>query len=147
MRLSAWGAPRNRRLRGDPSPATTLRSEFLTSSGFSWNQDHWFGHRVTNRERLDVGLPSALSSDRFTSHVLRLISHMRKDRKNPKQATKLRRNESTLSISPSLWFTYFLIKNRLKAPSLSLHSFRHTMTVKLELARTDGSLMRTQGKV
>jgi len=67
---------------------------------------------------------------------------MRRNRKKPKQATKLPRNESTLSISPSLWFTYFLIKNRLKAPSLSLHSFRHTMTVKLELARTDGSLMR-----
>lgn len=67
---------------------------------------------------------------------------MRTDRKESKQATKLPRNESTLSISPSLWFTYFLIKNRLNAPSLSLHSFRHTMTVKLEMARTHGSLMR-----
>ena len=39
-RPPAW-APRNRRPRGGLAPATTLRSEVLTSSGFSWNQDHW----------------------------------------------------------------------------------------------------------
>ena len=42
----------------------------------------------------------------------------------------------------TLWFSYFLLKNGLKVPALSLHSFRHTLTVKLELARTHPSLMR-----
>lgn len=40
------------------------------------------------------------------------------------------------------WFSYFLKKNGLKTPSLVLHSFRHTMTVKLEMVRTHPSLMR-----
>lgn len=42
----------------------------------------------------------------------------------------------------TLWFSYLLKKNKVKSPSLSLHSFRHTLTVKLELAKTHGSLMR-----
>lgn len=38
--------------------------------------------------------------------------------------------------------SYFLIRNKMKTPALSLHSFRHTAAAKLELARTHGSTMR-----
>src|SRR6266849_5166405 len=38
-----WVA-RSRRPRGGLAPATTLRSEVLPSSGFSWNQDGWLGY-------------------------------------------------------------------------------------------------------
>ena len=42
---------------------------------------------------------------------------------------------------PSLWFTRLLRALQVKRPAVSLHSLRHTMTVKLERNRTHPSIM------
>jgi integrase len=46
------------------------------------------------------------------------------------------------AVKVSLTFTRLLKRLKLKKPSLTLHSLRHTMTIKLERARVHYSLMR-----
>jgi integrase len=45
-------------------------------------------------------------------------------------------------VKTTMTFTRLLRKLKLKRPSVTLHSLRHTMTIKLERARTHYSLMR-----
>jgi integrase len=45
------------------------------------------------------------------------------------------------SLLVSLWFTRLLRVLQVKRPAVSLHSLRHTMTVKLERNRTHPSIM------
>lgn len=47
-----------------------------------------------------------------------------------------------MATKPSQWFTKLLKQTKLKTPSLTLHSLRHTVAVKLERARVHYSLMR-----